>query len=115
MMSRSKGARGEREFRDLLISMGVPARRGQQYAGGLDSPDVVTDLDAVAHFEVKRTERLDLRSSMAQAIHDTGSAIGCHPMPIVVQRGSHQEWLAIMRAEDCITMLKKIAQPPSEG
>ena len=74
-----------------------------------------TDLDAVAHFEVKRTERLDLRSSMAQAIHDTGSAIGCHPMPIVVQRGSHQEWLAIMRAEDCITMLKKIAQPPSEG
>lgn len=50
--SRDKGARGEREFRDLLREHGFEARRGQQFAGGNDSPDVVTDLPC--HVEVKR-------------------------------------------------------------
>lgn len=38
--SRAKGARGELQVRDLLRLHGLEAERGQQHAGGQDSPDV---------------------------------------------------------------------------
>ena len=58
--SRNKGQRGEREFASELRRLfGIDARRGVQYCGGADSPDVITDFDEI-HFEVKRTERLSL-------------------------------------------------------
>ena len=41
MNSRQKGARGERMFRDMFREAGFEARRGQQFSGGTDSPDVV--------------------------------------------------------------------------
>jgi len=63
-MSREKGKRGEREFCELLREHGFDARRGQQFAGGPDSPDVVTDCPC--HFEVKRTESFS-PSFLAQA------------------------------------------------
>ncbi len=50
--SRNKGANGERQFAAHLRELGFQARRGQQHAGGPDSPDVVTSLDNI-HFEVK--------------------------------------------------------------
>ena len=39
--SRQKGARGERQWRDELRANGYVARRGQQFSGSADSPDVV--------------------------------------------------------------------------
>ena len=61
--SRDKGARGERELAaELHRLFGVTARRGVQYQGGTDSPDVVSDFDEI-HFEVKRTERLWVRKN----------------------------------------------------
>ena len=50
MNSRNKGKRGELEWRDVIRSHGYEARRGQQFSGSPDSPDVVTDLPY--HFEV---------------------------------------------------------------
>lgn len=50
--SRQKGKRGEREAAKFLQSLGIVARRGQQFSGGKDSPDVVTELENV-HIEVK--------------------------------------------------------------
>ena len=41
--SRAKGARYERELARYFEENGFPARRGQQFAGGSDSPDVVCD------------------------------------------------------------------------
>jgi hypothetical protein len=41
MDSRRKGKVGEREFAALLREHGFDARRGVQYSGGVDSPDVV--------------------------------------------------------------------------
>ena len=41
--SRAKGARGERMWRDQLRAEGYTAKRGQQHAGGQDSPDVVCE------------------------------------------------------------------------
>jgi len=52
-----KGKRGEREFSGFLASHGVNARRGRQYKGTPDSPDIISDLDEF-HFEVKRVEAL---------------------------------------------------------
>lgn len=49
--SRAKGKRGELLARDYLRKLGFEARRGQQYAGGPGSPDLVTNLDC--HIEVK--------------------------------------------------------------
>lgn len=50
--SRDKGVRGELVFAKHLRELGFTARRGQQHAGGPESPDVVTSLDNI-HFEVK--------------------------------------------------------------
>lgn len=43
MNSRRKGALGELEFSAFLRGRGIEARRGQQFAGGQDSHDVVHD------------------------------------------------------------------------
>jgi hypothetical protein len=51
--SRQKGKRGELAFVKVLKGMGYNARRGQQFKGGADSPDIVCpDLPGI-HFEVK--------------------------------------------------------------
>jgi hypothetical protein len=43
MNSRNKGKRGELEAAHMLTHEGFPARRGQQFSGGTDSPDVVCE------------------------------------------------------------------------
>ena len=50
--SRAKGCNGERQLAKLLTSLGYPARRGQQFRGTKDSPDVVCD-SIKAHIECK--------------------------------------------------------------
>lgn len=51
--SRAKGKHGEREAAKFLRSLGFTARRGQQFAGGSQSPDVVVEELTRIHFEVK--------------------------------------------------------------
>ena len=62
-MSRNKGKRGEREAAEALnqhFGECMKARRGVQFKGGPESPDVSTALDNHLLFEVKRTERFKL-------------------------------------------------------
>ena len=93
--SKRKGARGEREAAGELARLfGIEARRGQQFQGGPDSPDVVTELEGV-HFEVKRCESLSLYAALEQAIADAGDNI-----PVVLHRRSRKPWLAIVRLDD---------------
>lgn len=100
--SKKKGSAGERDWRDQLRQEGYTARRGQQFSGSPDSPDVVCEeLDKTIHFEVKRTERLNLYDAMTQAKADCGSK-----MPVVAHRRNHSEWLVVMRAEDWFKMLR---------
>ena len=56
-----KGKRGEREWAKWLRDNCncKNARRGQQYQGGADSPDVVCGIPNT-HCEVKRVEALNL-------------------------------------------------------
>ena len=72
MNSREKGKRGERQWRDELRANGYCARRGQQFAGSAESPDVVCDELPWIHFEVKAVERLNVQDAMDQARHDCG-------------------------------------------
>ena len=102
--SRAKGCRGERELATWLTERGHPARRGQQFKGGADSPDVVCPSLAGLHFEVKRTERLRLHEAMQQAIDDTGPGM----VPVVAYRASRKPWLAVMRLSDLMALIQSM-------
>jgi len=94
-MSKNKGKVGERELAaELRRLFGIDARRGVQYQGGKDSPDVITDLPI--HCEVKRTERLSLYPAMRQAVSDAGA----NKVPVVFHRQNREDWLAIIRLND---------------
>lgn len=100
MNSRDKGARGERELAAYLTDKGHPSRRGQQFAGGPDSPDVICPSLDNFHLECKRTERLKLYDAMDQAIGDAGTKT-----PIVAHRRNRGEWLAVIRLDDLLKLI----------
>ena len=100
--SRKKGGRGEREFAALCRDEGyTAAKRGQQYQGGADSPDV-KGLPGI-HVEVKRVERLNIHEAMKQAARDSS---GC-AIPIVAHRRNRDNWLVTMSATDWFSMYRE--------
>ena len=107
MNSRTKGKVGEREFAALLREHGFDARRGQQFAGGAESPDVVSEALAWLHVEVKRVQNLNLTDACVQAEGDSAGK----PW-IVAHRRNHAPWLITMRAEFFFRLLREF-QPQS--
>src|SRR5512138_112624 len=108
MNSREKGKRGERQWRDELRANGYMARRGQQFSGSPDSPDVVcSELDWI-HFEVKAVERLNIEDAMDQARHDAGRVApgGHQKVPVVAHRRRFRRWLVTMDAETFFQFLR---------
>jgi Holliday junction resolvase len=97
--SRRKGAVGEREFASLLRDHKLDARRGQQFSGGTDSPDVVSSLTGV-HFEVKRVQAGNPYDWLAQAQRDAGKKV-----PIVAHRRNHKDWIAIVPMDELLKLL----------
>jgi len=94
--SRAKGARGEREWAQWLRdNLGIDARRGQQFAGGTDSPDVI-GLKGT-HAEVKRVEKLNISHAMAQALTDCGLNL-----PYVAHRKNNEIWMITILARDIL-------------
>lgn len=93
--SRRKGAVYEREIAQYLREHGyTEARRGQQYRGGADSPDVM-GLKGF-HIEAKRTERFDLYGSLAQSKRDAAEG----EIPIVVHRKNGEESVVVLTLDD---------------
>lgn len=116
MNSRQKGKRGERQWRDELRAHGYEARRGQQFAGSAESPDVVCPALAWAHFEVKAVERLNIEEAMEQARRDCGMrSAECgmenRKVPIVAHRRNHRPWLVTMEAEHFFDLLAGTLPP----
>jgi len=97
---RAKGARGERQWAKYLRDHGIDARRGVQYQGGENSPDVVSELGDV-HFEVKNTERLRLHNAMKQAKRDAGDK----KFPMVAYKKNREPWVICMYADDAMRVL----------
>lgn len=102
-MSKTKGKVGEREVARLLTEAGFPARRGQQFKGGGDSPDVVCDGLPGMHIEVKRTERFQLYPALTQAIADGDDL----ETPVVFHRSNGNEWVVVLRAADFLSIMKE--------
>jgi len=110
MNSRAKGVRGERQWRDELRANGYAARRGQQFSGSPDSPDVVcADLDWI-HFEVKAVERLNIEDAMEQARRD-----GAGKAPVVAHRRNFRRWLVTMEGETFFQFLRGTLPPERTG
>lgn len=97
--SRAKGCRGEREIAAILRAEGYAARRGQQFSGGGDSPDVVHDIPGV-HLEVKRVEAFALYAAMAQAKRDCGGKV-----PVVLHKKNREEWVAVLPLRDFLNLV----------
>lgn len=100
--SRAKGAAGEREWRDVLRSQGYEARRGQQYSGSPDSPDVVCEALPV-HWEVKRVQSLNIDQAMRQATCDGFAG----KIPAVAHRKNGEDWKVTVWAEDFLLLLRR--------
>ena len=100
MNSRTKGKRGELEVAHILKDYGYHARRGQQFSGANGDPDVV-GLPGV-HIEVKRVEKLNIDSAMAQSINDAREG----EIPIVMHRKNRAAWMVTMQFEDWIQLYK---------
>lgn len=100
--SKKKGARGERELAHYLTDNGHPARRGQQYSGSPDSPDVICESLPGIHIECKRVERLQIHQAIEQAIDDAGDQT-----PVVAFKANRKPWLAILRLDDLLPLLER--------
>ncbi|MBQ8994531.1 MAG: hypothetical protein IJ091_01825 [Oscillospiraceae bacterium] len=101
MNSREKGARGERELAEKLRQYGYgDARRGQQFRGGEESPDVL-GLPGI-HIECKRVEKLNIYDAMDQAKRDAVISI-----PAVFHRRNNRKWLVTMELEDFMALYEK--------
>lgn len=106
LKSRVKGKRGERELAQILTEKGFPSRRGQQFQGSPDSPDVVSSSSMLEgfHIEVKRAEALSLYKAMAQAVGDSKG----EKTPIVAHRRNNTEWVVVLRLDDFLDLLRSV-------
>ena len=93
-MSREKGKSGEREVAKLFRDYGIEAKRGCQFHGGPDSPDVMGVPGL--HVEVKRVERLNLYEAMEQCWHDASA----EEVPVVIHRRNNKPWIVAMAFDD---------------
>lgn len=92
--SREKGKRAERQLAKKLREYGYDAKRGVQYSGSPDSPDV-TGLPRI-HIEAKHVERLNILDAMEQSKRDAGA----DEIPVVMHKRNHTEWLCTLRLDD---------------
>jgi Holliday junction resolvase len=105
--SREKGKRGERMLRDVLREHGfLKSRRGQQFCGTPDSPDVICDELPSIHWEIKNCQRGNLCDWMDQAVHDCRSNVSSK-MPVVAHKRNHRPWLAVLLMDDLLQLLKE--------
>jgi hypothetical protein len=103
-MSRQKGKRGEREAAaELGAILNVEARRGVQYQGGPDSPDVVLP-GVPIHVEAKRTERLALWAALEQAKADAPAGA----VPIVWHKCNRRESVVILETSQLLALAKAV-------
>jgi Holliday junction resolvase len=101
ILKREKGKRGERGFRDLLRSYGFSARRGQQFSGSPDSPDVVCP-ELPVHFEVKAGNTHSVDAAFRQCTSECGGSV-----PVVSSKRDYGDWMVYLRASDFLEIVRR--------
>lgn len=101
--SKQKGKKGELELAHYLTDRGFTARRGQQFKGTPDSPDIICESLYKFHIECKRVEKLNIDLAMHQAINDKGE----DQVPIVMHRKNREDWKVTMLLDDFLDLLKE--------
>lgn len=106
--SRAKGCRGERAFRDTLREAGyLKARRGAQYSGHVEAPDVLCEELPEIHWEVKCTEAGNPYKWLDQAIRDSKRI----KYPIVAHRRNGRAWIAVLEMRDLLEIIRRSDLP----
>ena len=103
--AKQKGARGEREFSEVIREASgdaFTAHRGRQYCGGPNSPDIISSMPV--HWEVKRAEKCSPAAFWAQAEADAG----LDKEPAVAWKRNGGCWLAFVRAHHLIALHAKL-------
>lgn len=98
--SKQKGKNGELEIAKMLRDMGFPARRTAQYAGNTGEAADVIGIEGI-HIEVKRREKTDIHSWMAQAESECGNDVPC-----VFHRRNRERWLCTLPLIDFLQIVK---------
>jgi hypothetical protein len=97
--SREKGARGEREFIAQYLAPLWPEAKRNLDQFGHDKRDVLSV--AGVHFQIKRTERLQLWAAIHQAESET---LG-DDLPVVAFRRNHSGWYVVLGAGTFVATL----------
>ena len=105
--SNAKGKVGERDWAEYLRGQGYEARRGQQFCGSPDSPDVVSSVPGV-HWEVKNVQSIQILAALEQANSEKKE----DEMGIVAFHKSNKPWVAILLMDDLMKLIK--AAKPTE-
>ena len=93
--SRRKGKNGELDAaRNCARVFGGTWRRGQQYQGGPDSPDIIGM--AGAHIEVKRGQQLNAYKALQQANRDAAPG----EIGFVLHRRNGEPWQVTLHLDD---------------
>jgi Holliday junction resolvase len=100
--SRSKGCRGELEVAALFKRHGFDARRGQQFSGGNESPDVVHGMSGF-HVEVKRVQAFNLYKAMEQAMRDKKPGDDA----LIFHRKNGEKWVVVLDADVFLGLMKE--------
>ena len=94
--SKQKGKRIERFFVNFLKELGLTARRGQQFKGTEDSPDIIVkEWKTYIHIEVKGGKKLNIFKALQQAVDDKSE----EEIPIVFYKQDHKEPIVILFAD----------------
>ena len=103
--SKQKGKRGERECAEELRKWwgAEDARRGVQYQGSPESPDV-KGIEGL-HLECKRTERFRLYAALEQADDERPEG----SVPVVWHRKNHKPSVVVIKTEDVPVFVRHFA------
>jgi hypothetical protein len=94
--SKRKGKEAELQFAGLLKSVyRLTARRGCQYKGDPDAPDIIVEEMPRTFWEVKRRENFRLYPTLDKCIDDAGGKV-----PAIAYRKDREPWVVIVRAID---------------
>jgi hypothetical protein len=108
--SKKKGSRAELALsHELTRLFKVDARRGQQYQGGQDSPDIV--FDKRISIECKHVNKLNINQAMLQSKNDSAPS----QVPVVIHKADFKPWLVTVPLDDLIKFAKIIVNIACEG